>query len=53
MEGQGMADATVALAALRASKESTQEQVTTGTPKHRHSLRNGFTAYTLPGVPAC
>ena len=40
-----MPDATVAPAALRAVKKA-RKQVTTGTPEHRHSLRNGFTAYT-------
>jgi hypothetical protein len=40
-----MPGATIAPAASR-TKQKVRELVTTGTPKHRHSLRNGFTAYT-------
>src|SRR6185437_14479965 len=42
---QGMPDATAAPATLRALKKA-RKQVTTGTPEHRHSLRDGFTAYS-------
>ena len=44
-EGTGNAGAANAPAALRAVKKA-RKQVTTGTPKRRHSLRNGLTAYT-------
>ncbi len=44
-EGTGNAGAANAPAALRATRKA-RKQVTTGTPKRRHSLRNGLTAYT-------
>jgi hypothetical protein len=41
-----MPDAPFAPAASRANKKARRVSLTTGSPDHRHSLRNGFTAYS-------
>ena len=49
---QGMPDATTAPPRPRV-QQKTRELVTTGTPEHRHSLHDGFTAYTRETTSEC